>query len=80
MSTKVTLDFTLANDENDFHLYLECGEKDCAFLELRNYEFLEVTQDKVVVKLPKEVVEKILNNHLVDRFTKNNTWVGPENI
>lgn len=65
MSTKMTIEHNIPGypksdpDGSDYHLYLECFEKGAIYLELRGDIKFEASNDRVVVRIPRDVFEKI---------------------
>ena len=60
MSTKITI--ACGNERGkDFHLFRECFEDDgSVYLEIMHPKYFNVSLDRVVVKIPKEMFEEIL--------------------
>jgi hypothetical protein len=69
MSTKMTLVYNNSEDENDFHLYEECFQVDGVYLQLNNWDFLQVDKGSVTVRIPIEVFKKIGREDLAKRVS-----------
>jgi len=69
MSTKVTVEYKNADDDTDFHLYLECMEPDAIYLQLGKPQW-EFDGQRVTVRLPREVFEKIANGKHFDTLKR----------
>jgi hypothetical protein len=67
MSTKITLSYDNSEGENDFHLYEECFQTDAVYLQLNNWDFLQIDKGSVTVRIPRQVFEKIGREDLVKR-------------
>lgn len=58
MSTKVSVEYNNADNNTDFHLYLECMEAGAIYLQLGKPQW-EFDGERVTVRIPQEVFKKI---------------------
>lgn len=77
MSTKITLKHNNAPDDTDFHLYLECFDKDGVYLQMRMPTEFSLTEGQMTVRIPREVFKMFGNEEVVNRikeWAKDSDW------
>lgn len=70
MSTKISLAYDV-----DYHLYLECFENDCVYLEMKGDQAVfEIDNSRILVRIPKKVFKEMQKEaHL--KALEENEWL-----